>query len=42
MDRKTRKIVMMNRTYGLQSGTDRLYIPRKEGERCSVQNVRNS
>ena len=31
MDRKTRKIMTMNRTYQPQSDTDRLYIPRMEG-----------
>ena len=33
MDRKTRKIMMMNRMYHPQSYTDRLYIPRMEGGR---------
>ena len=31
MDRKTRKIMTMNRMYHPQSDTDRLYIPRMEG-----------
>ena len=31
MDRKTRKIMTMNRMYHPQSHTDRLYIPRMEG-----------
>ena len=31
MDRKTRKIMTMNRLYHPQSVVDRLYIPRKEG-----------
>ena len=33
MDRKTRKIMAMNRMYHSQSDTDRLYIPRMEGGR---------
>ena len=33
MDRKTRKIMMMNRMYQPQSDTERLYIPRMEGGR---------
>ncbi|XP_047475423.1 uncharacterized protein LOC125029527 [Penaeus chinensis] len=33
MDRKTRKIMTMNRMYHPQSDIDRLYIPRKEGGR---------
>ena len=33
MDRKTRKIMTMNRMYHPQSDTDRLYIPRMEGGR---------
>ena len=33
MDRKTRKIMTMNRMYHPQSDVDRLYIPRKEGGR---------
>ena len=33
MDRKTRKIMIMNRTYHPQSDTDRLYIPRMKSGR---------
>ena len=33
MDRKTRKIMTMNRMYHPQSETDRLYIPRTKGGR---------
>ena len=33
MDRKTRKMMAMNRMYHLQSDTDKLYIPRMEGRR---------
>ena len=33
MDRKTQKIMTMNRMYHSQSETDRLYIPRMEGRR---------
>ena len=33
MDRKTKKILAMNRMYHPQSDTDRLYIPRVEGGR---------
>ena len=31
MDRKTQKIMTMNRMYHQQSDTDRLHIPRMEG-----------
>ena len=33
MDRKTRKIMAMNRMYHPQSDTDRMYMPRMEGGR---------
>ena len=33
MDRKTQKMMTMNRMYHLQSDTDKLYIPRMEGRR---------
>ena len=33
MDRRTRKIMMVNRMYHPQNGTGRLYIPRMEGGR---------
>ena len=33
MDRKTRKIMTINRIYHSKSNTDRLYIPRTEGGR---------
>ena len=33
MDRKTQKIMMMNRIYHPQSDTDRPYIPRIKGGR---------
>ena len=43
MDRKTRKIMAMNRIYHPQSDTDRLSIPRMEGGRelLSIADCRN-
>ena len=39
MDRKTRKIMTKNRMYHSQSDTDRLYIPRMEGQEGLLSNA---
>ena len=39
MDRKTRKIMTKNRMYHSQSDTDRLYIPRMEGQGRLLSNA---